>query len=163
MTFSLLDIGLLAIVVFFLISGLYRGFIQTAGNLVGLVLGILVSSYGIWWLNDQFSILEKPILAITIFLLITIIVSRLLGWVVDLLDQIWKFISIIPFTGSINKLLGGILGLIEGAIILSAISYFGTTYLTEGSVRTAIESSEILPWLDWAAGWISVLFPSIPI
>jgi len=51
--------------------------------------------------------------------------AQIIGWVFTLADRAWKLLSIIPFLSGINKLLGGIVGLIEATAIIGAIGAAG--------------------------------------
>jgi|GEM_PF-3146023 len=163
MTLASIDIALLAVLVYFMLSGLYHGFIQTAGALIGLIAGLFIGAYGVLWLDESFQVLTRPLMAISIFLLIAMIVSRLVGWIAHVLDGIWKVLSIIPFLAGINKLLGGIVGAFEGVLILAAVSYFAAAHLPEGDVRGALEASEVLPWLDILSNWLGYILPHTPV
>ncbi len=155
MTFTIADLVLLAIAAFFILSGLYQGFIRTAGSLVGLIGGVIIASIGIDWLSGIINLADHPGWTITIFLIILVICAQIIGWVFYLADRAWKIISIIPFLSSINKLLGGILGLIEAVAVIAAIGYAATTYLSEGGVQTAILESQVMDWLSIAVGIIT--------
>lgn len=154
MTLTLADLGLLIIAGFFIISGLYYGFIRTVGSLIGMVGGILVAVLAIEWFDGIWSISSHPILQILLFLLIMGLASQLIGWIFELIDRAYKLLTIIPFLSSINKLLGGIMGAIEAFVVLSGIIYYTTTYLGDGILKTAILSSQMVSWLSFASGWI---------
>lgn len=148
-------------VLLFVISGLYYGFIHTVGNLIGMIVGILVAGYGILWLQDTLQILSQPIAAILIFLLLILFISRLVGWVVDLIDEFWKILSIIPFLGPVNKLLGGIFGFVEGMVVVASLVYFSTSYLPDSDITAAILAAPVTGWLAWTINIVKILFPII--
>jgi uncharacterized membrane protein required for colicin V production len=150
MTFTIADLFLLAIAAFFILSGLYQGFIRTAGSLVGLVVGVVIASIGIDWLSQFLNLAEHPGWTIIIFLIILTICAQLIGWLFVLADRAWKIMTIIPFLSGINKLLGGILGLIEAVAVIGAIGYATQVYLYEGSIQTAILESQVIDWLSIA-------------
>ena len=161
MTFSIADILLFALGAGFILTGLYQGFIRTLGSLVGLVGGMALGAYGIIWLSQFVDLTDHPVWKVLIFILIVIISGQLIGWVFELADRAWKILSIIPFLTSINKLLGGLLGLVEALLILAAIGYYTRTYAPEGSVSEAILTSTVIGWVDWVSGFIVWLFPQI--
>jgi len=155
--FTLADIFLIAIVLFFILVGLHQGFIRSLGSLVGMIGGIAAGSFGLAWFSQNVSDLsESPVWTITIF-----ICSQLIGLAFELLDRIFKILSIIPFLKSINKLLGGILGLIEAVIILSSVLYFVQNYISDQGIIDAVNTSFVMGWLGWAQLVISWLFPLI--
>jgi uncharacterized membrane protein required for colicin V production len=154
MTLSLADLALLIIAGIFIISGLYYGFIRTIGSLIGLVGGIISGVFVLRWLDSIWSISDHPILQIILFLLISGVISQLIGWIFELIDRAYKLLTIIPFLSGINKLLGGIVGVIEAFIIISGIIYYAQTYLGEGILKTAILDSQITIWLASASMWV---------
>jgi len=157
MTFTLADLALLAIAAFFILSGLYHGFIRTAGSLVGLVGGTVVASWVIDWLSGILTLSEHPVWTIVFFVIILSLCAQLIGWIFVLIDRAYKLLSIIPFLSSINKLLGGIVGLIEAIAIVAAIGYAAATYLSQGSMQTAILDSQVMTWLSIAVDLVSWL------
>ena len=161
MALGYVDICLLIMILLFVVSGLYYGFIHTVGNLIGMVVGIFLAGYGILWLQSTLQIFSQPIAAILIFLLLILFISRLVGWLVDLVDQFWKILSIIPFLGPINKLLGGIFGFLEGMIVVASLVYFSTTYLPGSDITTAILAAPVTGWLAWTIGVVKILFPIV--
>ena len=154
MTFTLADIVLIAIAALFILAGLYHGFIRTLGSLVGLVGGIFLAIFGIQWLNTIWPISDYQIVQIIAFVLILAIASQLIGWIFELLDRAYKLLTIIPFISGINKLLGGILGVLEAFVILSGVIYYTTNQLSDGWLKDAILNSQVVDWLGWAGNWI---------
>jgi uncharacterized membrane protein required for colicin V production len=147
-------LALLIIAGTFIISGFYYGFIRTVGSLIGLIGGIISGVLVLRWIDSIWSISDHPIWQIILFLLISGVISQLIGWIFELIDRAYKLLSIIPFLTGINKLLGGIVGVIEAFIIISGIIYYAQTYLGEGILKTAILDSQITTWLASASGWI---------
>lgn len=160
--FTLADIFLLAIGLFFILAGLHRGFIKSLGNLIGMVVGIVAGAFGIAWFSENaVDLSDRPVWTIIIFIIVMLISSQLIGLAFDLIDKVFKILSIIPFLKSINKLLGGILGLLEAIIILTAVSYFIQNYISDEGIISAVNSSFVMSWLNWAHWTISWLFPLI--
>ena len=155
MTFSLAALALLTIAGFFILSGMYHGFIRTAGSLVGLVGGAVVASWIINRLSETLALGEHPVWTIVFFIIILALCAQLIGWIFVLVDRAYKLLSIIPFLSSINKLLGGLIGLIEAVVIIAAIGYAAQTYLSEGAFQAAILGSQVMSWLSVATGVIT--------
>ena len=154
MTFTLADLALIAIAALFLLAGLYHGFIRTLGSLVGLVGGIFLAIFGIQWLNTIWPISDYPVAQVIVFVAILAIASQLIAWIFELLDRAYKLLTIIPFVSGINKLLGGILGILEAFVVLSGVIYYTTNELTDGWLKEAILDSQVVEWLSWTGGWI---------
>ncbi|MFH1631603.1 MAG: CvpA family protein [bacterium] len=163
MDFSYIDIILVGAVVLLILSGIYRGFIHTAGNLIGLILGILAAGYGMNWLEQNYAISTSPVWSIIIFLILVMIVSRLIGFLVDMANEAWNLISFIPFLKTINKLLGAVIGLIEGVLVLAAVAHFSEAYYPDSAIGLMILASPIIGWLSFVIKIVSWLFPEITI
>jgi hypothetical protein len=72
----------------------------------------------------------------------------LIGFVFKLADGVFKIISILPFLKSINALLGGILGLVEGVVILGGIIYLIVTFKLDPTLMSWVSTSAIAPWIQ---------------
>lgn len=118
----MLDYILLGIILIIGLSGFKRGFLESLGSIVGLVIATLIASrfyplVGGWFGGTN---LSNVIAFILIFAAATKIVS-LLFWV---LGKVFQVITILPFISSFDRLLGLILGLAEGIFVMSIILYF---------------------------------------
>lgn len=123
-----LDIVLIVILGVGIIHGLFKGFILSITTLLALVLGIWgaarFSYFSAVFISERFEwneeIIHLTALAIT-FLAIVLLVN-LLGKLVD------KLASAIAL-GLLNRLLGGVFGLIKSLVMLSLViavfNYFG--------------------------------------
>ncbi|MBT3230351.1 hypothetical protein HN358_01015 [Candidatus Uhrbacteria bacterium] len=154
MTFTLADLVLIAIAGLFIIAGLYHGFIRTLGSLVGLLGGMFLAIFAIQWLDTLWPISDYQVVQVIAFVLILAVASQLIAWLFELLDRAYKLLTIIPFVAGINKLLGGILGVLEAFVVLSGVIYYATNQLTDGWLKSAILDSQVVEWLSWTGGWI---------
>jgi len=154
MSFSLADLILIAIAGLFIIAGLYQGFIRTLGSLVGLIGGIFLAIFAIQWIETLWPIGDYQIVQVIAFVAIMGIASQLIGWIFELLDRAYKLLTIIPFVSGINKLLGGILGVLEAFVILSGVIYYTNNQLADGWLKEAILNSQVVDWLSWTGNWI---------
>jgi len=118
-----LDIVLAIPMLWFLYKGFRNGLIIELASLAGLVLGIYValhfSFYVEGYLIDNFEIDEKYLYIISFA--ITFIIVALLVYLVGKI--IHKVISIVAL-GFLNRLAGGIFGLLKAALVLSVVLYF---------------------------------------
>lgn len=137
----LVDIILLVIVGAFAVHGLWFGFIRTLGNGVGLIVGAVVASQYTDLAVDYLGFLfanNTSVAGIVLFILILIVTQHLVGFVFWIVDRLFGFLHWLPFVGFVNKLLGGILGLIEGLVLVGAAVYFAQ-----------------LMFPTWVSGWFS--------
>lgn len=117
---AILDIVLLLCFVPAIVSGITKGFIRQAAELVAILVGAWAafhfSSLASTWLA-QYIELDKLVLHIICFVLIVVIVSLLLSLAGILVT---KFINIVSL-GWINGLLGLLFGIIKVAVILGLL------------------------------------------
>lgn len=117
------DIIIILIIAGFIWKGVRLGLIEALGGVVGVFIGLLCA--GRWWQVAASSIepmVNSQILATAIgWLLVFIVVNRLVALVFWVVDKIFHIIAIIPFLKSINSLLGGFFGLIEGFFVVGSI------------------------------------------
>ena len=161
---SYFDIALLVIVAGFVFNGLSKGLIRLLGKIVGLIIGAFVASrfYLIFyeWSQSFFGGREnlgKVISFIVVFILVTLVVD----WVFIIIEKLYNLISIIPFTKMINRLLGGALGFLEGALSVGLILYVASRYVWIGSLfGDYLVSSKLVPFF---LKIVNLILPVLPI
>ncbi len=145
----------------FVLFGLWFGFIHALGALIGTIGGAFVAARMFepiaQWLHGLVGgslNLER----VMVFLLIFVLVDRLIGLAFWFVEKMFKFLTIIPFLRTIDRLLGGVLGFIEGVLVLGMTLYFASRF-PFAPLGDYIASSGVAHWLIGAAG---VLVPLIP-
>ncbi len=123
---NILDIIIIAAVIFFLIRGIFRGIVREIGSLAGVVLGIWsATAY-----HPQLTGLLKgfipwgnylPLIAFALIFLVVLVLCNVLGWLFK------KFFQKI-FLGWIDRILGACLALLKG-IVLSYLLIVLVTFL----------------------------------
>ncbi len=151
----IIEIILIVLLLGFIGAGSKDGFVHAAGRLIGAILGFLAGKA--WYLSlapllDVF--LPAGWARIISFLIIFILITRLAGIIFKLVDGAFHLLSILPFLKSINSLLGGILGLLEGLLILGGAIYLITTLSLEPTLVAWLKGSAV-------AGWIQTVFISL--
>jgi len=159
---TILDIILLLILFGFICFGLGHGLIYTIGSILGVIIGTWVG--GLYY--EKLADLALPLFSgnsnlakVVCFLVIFLVVCKIVGFIFYLLDKIFKFISIIPFLKSINRLLGAILGLLEGMVVLGLIFYFYSKYPFWLFFNDLITNSQLVPYFLKIA---KILLPLLP-
>ncbi len=158
---ALVDIIIIVLLGGFVLFGLWFGFIHAFGALIGTIAGAFIASRmyegAAQWVHALIggSLNLERVIA---FLLIFIVVDRLVGLAFFVVEKIFKFLTIIPFLRTIDRLLGGVLGFVEGVLVLGTTLYFASRF-PFASIGGYIESSSLAHWLINAAG---VLIPLIP-
>lgn len=159
MTPFIVDVIMIVLALGLVGSGWHYGFVRTLGSLIGLVASIAVAMYGATWIESTFgfSFLANPLAGVAMFLLLALIVSHVAGWLVNLLDLARRVVSIIPFVGLINSLLGAVLGALQAACIVVAIAFMAVTFLSDSPTRTSIiEAQSVGKAVDvlYQFGWL---------
>ncbi len=118
-----LDIVLAIPLIWFMYKGFRNGLIIELASLAALVLGIFIalhfSFYAKEFLIDNFDIADNylNIIAFAITFIIVAVLVYLVGKIIH------KLVSIVAL-GFLNRLAGGIFGLLKAALVLSVILYF---------------------------------------
>jgi len=155
-----LDIVLAIPLLWFMYKGFRNGLIIELASLAALVLGIFIalhfSFYVEGYLQDNFEIADKYLYIIS-FAITFIIVAVLIFLVGKIIH---KLVSIVAL-GLLNRLAGGVFGLLKAALVLSLILYFLNEFDKDSSIikedvkeksylYEPIESlvPVITPWVD---------------
>lgn len=131
MVLQLADYVLLVIIAIFTWIGFWSGFIHALGSLAGVFLGAAVAAryYSLLapaW--DWLAFGSQRTVEIIIFIVLFIFISRLVGLVFWLLNKFFHLLKFFPGLGSLNRLLGAVLGFLEGVLVLATVLYFLTKY-----------------------------------
>ena len=160
MTF--IDIALLVALGGFILAGFWFGVIHMIGSLLGLVLGAVMA--GRYY--DEAAAWATPFLggnaklaSLLMFFLIFVLVNRLIGLLVLVVDKVFKFIAIIPFLKTFNRLLGALFGLIEGTLVLGLVVYMAGRFPVSDAFTTALQGSQIAKPLHVIGTLLAPLLP----
>jgi membrane protein required for colicin V production len=145
------DIVLLIILAVCALRGLTTGLIKSVGAFLGIIGGAFFASHFYLvlfpYVQKWFSGYDN-IGKVVCFIAIFIVASWLIHLLFMLLDKTYNLLAIIPFMKSINRLAGGILGLLVGAIVLGLLIYVTAKYVPTGTaVGNWLLNSKIAPWL----------------
>ena len=140
------DYILIAIIIGFTWVGFWSGFIVSLGRFLGLFVGaafasryyIMLAPSWEWVFFDN-----KNITEIALFIIIFILLSRGIGLIFWLLDKIFNLIRFFPFLTTINRLLGGVFGLLEGILSLGLILFLLTKYPISKEFLDTINTSQV--------------------
>jgi len=159
---STFDIILLVIIGSFGLFGLWFGLIHTLGSLVGTVLGVYLASryyeVGANWIM-HITGWQPNFSKVIIFIIAFLIINRLVGFAFWIVDKILSLITRLPFVNSLNRLLGMVFGVFEGALVLGIIFFFISRFPLSTTFMSALEVSKVAPYTVKLA---KVLWPLIP-
>lgn len=156
------DLILVLSVFAFVLAGLWFGFIHALGGLVGMVLSVLVAGryYDSWGQATAGIFFGNENLArVVMFIVLMILVNRLIGLVFWIIEKIFKIAAVIPFLKTFNALLGGVLGFLEGIIVVGGALYIAARYPISASFGAVLAASHVGVWLLHAFGLFAPLLP----
>ncbi|KKW30464.1 MAG: hypothetical protein UY72_C0012G0009 [Candidatus Uhrbacteria bacterium GW2011_GWD2_52_7] len=144
MTGTYVDVALIIISFGLVASGWHYGLIRTLGSLIGLVASIVVAMYGATWIEVTFglSFFAHPLTGVVLFLVLALIVSQLVGWIVNLLDLVRRVLSIIPFVGLLNAIGGALVGALQAAFVVVALAFVTVRFVADSPARSAALESQ---------------------
>jgi len=160
---SFVDIILAAILLYGLVKGLWKGFFVEFASLISLLLGIYLavkfSGFTANFIRDNFSTesdhLEIVAFAITFLMVVIGIV---------LLAKVFTKIADFASLGWVNRLLGGIFGLIKMIFILSVFLHFfqkinaTTTFFSEEKLNESLLYNPVVKTSEFVFPIISEWF-----
>ena len=118
-----IDIGILSVSAFFFIRGLFRGFVYELVTVVGLILGYIISITYLSLLSGfiltYFPSLPNSVVSIISFFVLFVGTNLILRLIANILTKTLK----IAMLGWLNRILGGILGMVKCIIILSILVF----------------------------------------
>jgi len=130
------DIIILIFLAISVISGLVQGLIRTVLSIVGVIVGIFLASHFYTQLGDAMTFISNRgtanIIAFIIILLAVMAIAALIAW---LLKSIIKAIML----GWVDKIGGAVIGLILGAMTISAflaiiVKYTSSSFIIDSKL-----------------------------
>jgi membrane protein required for colicin V production len=151
------DYIILGFILLIALLGLRKGFLQTLGSVVGIILAVLIASRfypeAASWIGG--SNVANVIAFVVIFGLAVKAVS-LIFW---LIGKVFQIITVLPFISTFDRLLGFILGLAEGIFIASIILFFLIKFPVSDWVVWQMSKSTVTAVLLKIADIFVPLFP----
>jgi membrane protein required for colicin V production len=151
-----LDISLMLIIVWSAFSGLRAGLARVVVGLAATVLGLvagfwcyrLVAAKILPWVK---TVTVANVLGFLLILTSALVLGALIG---SLLSRLFKWIGLSWF----NHLLGGLAGVLRGALIISALLDFFVAF-SPSPTPAVLETSQVLPYISRLSGWLVDLAP----
>lgn len=156
-----IDIVLIVIIGAFIFFGLFFGLVHTLGSLLGTIVGIIFASRLVDPTFETFGFLfgGGTIGKIIIFILIFFIITRLIGVVFWFIGKIFNVLAWIPFASSLDKLLGGLFGFVEGVLVVGVVLFYAMQVLPDEALRTTLETSVVAEYLVTTMSILQIFFP----
>ncbi len=151
MAFSLGDLVAIIFLIGFLVNGFRRGFILTAGHLIGILAGVLSARYWSPALAARLSTLStwgipRGWFYVAAAIIIFFVVARIILAIAGLVNSVFKILTIIPFLETANKFAGAILGIVVGVAFIGGLGYLLATSRVDPVVTGYFNASVIARW-----------------
>jgi uncharacterized membrane protein required for colicin V production len=160
---TIFDVILLVFLGGFVMFGLWFGFIHTLGSIIGTFAGAFFAGFGYnvlgGWLESIFG--HPNLMRIFAFIFIFIILNRLIGFAFYVLDKIFKFMLIIPFLKSVNRLLGGVLGFFEGLLVVGLSLFIIARFPLSDWFTGVLQASTLAPWFISTSNILQLMLPEL--
>jgi membrane protein required for colicin V production len=159
---NVVDIVLLSAIGVFALFGLWFGFVHTLGSLLGTVFGAyLATRYYGPFADILFGLTgwEGNLPRVIIFAISFLIINRLVGLVFWVIDKALSIVTRLPFVGSLNHILGLLLGVAEGAVSIGLIIFFIERFPLSLPFMEHLADSQVAPYLSAIA---AILWPLLP-
>jgi Uncharacterized membrane protein, required for colicin V production len=142
MYMNILDIAIVIIVVLLIIRGFFRGIVQEAATLLGLIASFLLASLYYqdlaFWL-ERFTPNHKIILSFFCFVFLFILFIFLFNFLGILARKAIR----LTLLGWLDRTLGGLFGLIKGAVIIFILVTILTVFYPKSALL--VENSRFFP------------------
>lgn len=128
----------------FVAQGWKDGLIQTVGRVIGSFVGFIIArswSVGLAFIAEI--ILPENWARLVAFIVIFAFVTQLVGLIFHLVDRFFRIVTILPIIKSINGLAGGILGTIEGIVMLGGTIWVITTFSLFPTLTNLLNDSSV--------------------
>lgn len=161
---TLLDLILILLVLAFALAGLWFGLIHSIGAVIGTVAGVAVAGhYAVPWgaAIKGFCFGNENLARVIVFFAVMVLVNRLIGVVFWVVEKIFKIVAVIPFMKTFEKLLGGLLGFLEGVIVIGGVLYLAARFPINEGFAAALAASKFGLWLVKIFGLFAPLLPDI--
>lgn len=155
----IIDVVLICVVIVFTVLGFAFGFLHTLGSLIGALAGIFLGSRVSESLSDKYGFLQSGSGQVTMFIVIFLVVSRLVGIVFWFAQKAWGVLAWIPLAGVADRMLGGIIGFFEGIMIAGIIVFYAVQVLPEEALRFSLEHSFLAQLLLNSVSVLQLLLP----
>jgi len=159
---SIFDITLLVIVSGFALFGLWFGLVHTIGSLIGTAFGVYLASryyepVANWIIG--FSGWNQNYIKVIVFIVSFTLITRLVGFVFWIMEKFLTIFTRMPFVHGMDKLLGAIFGILEGAVVVGVSLYFIARFPISLSFMSGLAQSQVAPPLVKIASILVPLFP----
>lgn len=155
------DLILLILLFGFVLYGFWFGLLHTVGALAGsfagaFFAGVFFSPIG----NFLASIWGHELMMKgAAFVIIFFIFNRLVGFGFYILDRAYRILARLPYLHSLDKTLGGLVGLFDGILVIGLALFIFSRYPLGAWMEQALYNSEFTPWFIYSSRVLQYLLP----
>jgi membrane protein required for colicin V production len=141
---NIFDIAILVILAAFLLKGLLRGLMRELCTLLGLIAGALLA------FGAHADLAERMVAAFNLplqwcttlaFIVLFLAVMLFFGLVGMVLTRYVKLL----YVGGLNRVVGGLLGLVQGLLLLAVVLYALSTRTLPGGLSRHLQQATLTP------------------
>lgn len=159
---SIFDMVLLIIISSFALFGLWFGLVHTLGSLIGTVFGVYLASryyapVANWIIG--FTHWDQNYVKVIIFVVSFVLITRLVGFIFLIMEKFLTIFTRLPFIHGLDRLLGAIFGVLEGAVVVGVSLYFISRFPISLSFMDGLAHSQLAPPMVKLASILVPLFP----
>jgi len=153
---NLLDLAILIIVVLIAVRGFFRGIIQEAATLFGIIASFFLASY---YYNDLARFLHgyTSNYLLALYFLSFLFIFGLSFFLFRVLGLLINKMVHLPFFGWADRVFGGFFGLIKGGVVVFFLITLLTLFLPKQN--TLINQSRLFPWVISLTDQLTLLIP----
>jgi len=143
--------------------GLWFGFIHTLGSVVGTFGGAFFAGLSYDFIaNWLIPIFGSPnLMKIFAFIFIFLIFNRLIGFGFYVLDKMFNFLTFVPFLKTVNRLLGGVLGLFEGLLVIGLCLFIVSRFPVSDWFTSVLQDSTLAGWFIGVSVILQLMLPEL--
>lgn len=162
---SYIDLVLALIVLGFALWGFTSGFVRAVASLIGSAIALVITAktyldVSVWALPPAWQGFWMQAL---VFVVLFLLVNKLIGLVVSLIDKTFHIIAFMPLASLVNRLIGFLFGLFEGLVVAAACVFVASvTPATPVWLATALSDSTVAVWIATVLSFIVPLLPPLP-
>lgn len=159
----ILDLILLIFLGAFVLYGFYVGLVKMILKLIATITAIIITVNVYIPVYETFPFIgfgSENLGKIISFIVILAIVNYLLSLIFGFIAKLLKIITSLPVVSFVNRVLGGILGLLQGLFILGVIIFVSSPFvLNSDFFNPLIAESSLAPMFLKVNVWISPFIP----
>ncbi len=156
---SIWDSILLIILAYFIYKGIRSGFVRLIGGFAGILVGAWAAGqfYDLvaQWLIEYFN-MQLMTAIVVAFIIIYAVVNIIINVFVGIITKVFRYIPLATFT---NRLIGGILGFLEGMLLLGLIIWVINLFPFQNQFASSLKDSRVAQYFEYSTKLVQPILP----